>query len=301
MDNLDLQRLYTVDNGLLEGPRYDERTNDFIFSDARNGGVLSIAANGTVKTVIAHRRGIGGIALHESGGCVVTGRNVAFKHLDVAGQAQPTIVLIERDESTGRVGFNDLTTDALGRIYVGSMAFIALDEDVADPNLPAGDFWMIDTDGSVQRVAEDIRITNGTALSADGKTLYLSDSGRRVVFSFAVDPQSGRLGKRSVFAECKDGVPDGMAVAVDGSVWLTLAFAGQIVRYSAEGRTMQVFSIPDLMVTSLCFGGADRRTLYVVTGTPGKNPHDKAYVYATTVGIAGIPVALARTPTGDKR
>ena len=300
MDRLDLTRLYTVGNGLLEGPRYDVRTREFIFSDARNGGVLSIAPNGTVKTVIAHRRGIGGIALHASGGYVVSGRNVAFKMPDAAGEAQPTIVLIERDESIKRVGFNDLTTDAIGRVYVGSMAFVALDEDVSDPTLPSGDFWLIDIDGLVQRVAEDIRITNGTALAADGKTLYLSDSGRRVVFSFDVDPQTGRLGKRSIFAQCKDGVPDGMAVAEDGSVWLTLAFAGQIVRYSARGQPLQIFTIPDLMVTSLCFGGPNQRTLYIVTGTPGKDPSDKACVYATTVDVAGIPVALARTPTERK-
>ncbi len=301
MAKLDLQRLYAVENGLLEGPRYDERLDELVFSDARNGGVLSIGADRTLKTVIAHRRGIGGIALHEEGGCVVTGRNVAYKKLDVAGDAQPTIVLIERDESINRVGFNDLTTDSRGRVYVGSMAFVALEADLDDPALPSGAFWLVDTDGSVRRVADDIRITNGTALSADGRTLYLSDSGRRVVFAFDVDPETGNLGPRSIFIESKDGVPDGMAVAEDGSVWLTLAFAGKIIRYSRDGRPMQTFDVPDPMVTSLCFGGVDGRTLYVVTGADGKNPKDRAYVYSAPAGIAGIAVARARTPTGSNR
>lgn len=301
MDKLNLQRLYAVENGLFEGPRFDGRSGDLIFADARNGGVLSIAANGTVKTVIAHRRGIGGIALHHEGGCVVTGRNVVYKKPDVDGAAQPTIVLIERDEKINRVGFNDLTTDARGRVYVGSMAFVALEADLDDPALPAGAFWLIDTDGSVRCVAEEIRITNGTALSGDGRTLYLSDSGPRVVLAFDVDPETGDLGKRSVFIECKDGVPDGMAIAEDGSLWLTLAFAGKIIRYSAAGRPMQTFEVPNRMVTSLCFGGAEGRTLYVVTGTEGKNRQDKAYVYSAPVDISGIAVPHARTPTGDKR
>ena len=298
MAGLELKQLYAVENGLLEGPRYDERNGAFIFSDARNGGVLSIAPDGIVRTVIAHRRGIGGVALHEEGGCVVTGRTVAYKMLDVAGAAQPTITLIDRDESINRVGFNDLTTDARGRVYVGSMAFVALDADIDDPNLPPGAFWLIDTDGSVRRVADDIKVTNGTAMSADGRILYLSDSGRRVVFAFDVDPATGDLGKRSVFCEYKGGVPDGMAIAEDGSLWLTLAYAGKIIRYSASGATMQTFEVPNSMVTSLCFGGADGRTLYVVTGTEGKNPLDKAYVYAAPVDVAGIAVPRARVPTG---
>lgn len=298
MAGLELKQLYAVENGLLEGPRYDERNGAFIFSDARNGGVLSIAPDGTVKTVIAHRRGIGGVALHEAGGCVVSGRTVAYKKLDVAGAAQPTITLIDRDESINRVGFNDLTTDARGRVYVGSMAFVALDADIDDPDLPPGAFWLIDTDGSVRRVADDIKVTNGTAMSADGSILYLSDSGRRVVFAFDVDAATGDLGKRSVFCEYKGGVPDGMAIAEDGSLWLTLAYAGKIIRYSKTGVPMQTFEVPNPMVTSLCFGGGDGRTLYVVTGTEGKNPKDKAYVYSTPVDVSGIAVPRARVPTG---
>lgn len=298
MAGLELKQLYTVENGLLEGPRYDERSGEFFFSDARNGGVLSIAPDGSVKTVIAHRRGIGGVALHEDGGCVVSGRTVAYKKFDVAGAAQPTITLIDRDESINRVGFNDLTTDARGRVYVGSMAFVALDADIDDPNLPPGAFWLIDTDGSVRRVADDIKVTNGTAISADGRILYLSDSGRRVVFAFDVDPATGSLGKRSVFCEYKAGVPDGMAIADDGSLWLTLAYAGKIIRYSKAGVAMQTFEVPNPMVTSLCFGGRDGRTLYVVTGTEGKDPKDKAYVYSTLVDVAGIAVPRARVPTG---
>ena len=297
MATLDLHCLYSVKNGLLEGPRWDDREQALVFADARNGGVLKLDSDGKVHTVIAHRRGIGGMALHENGGCVVTGRNVAYKAYDKASQAQPTVVLIERDEANHRVGFNDLTTDARGRVYVGSMAFVALHEDIDDPKLRAGEFWVIDTDGAVRRVAQDIRVSNGTAMSADGGTLYLSDSSRRVVFSFPADVETGNLGERSVLIETPAGVPDGMAVAEDGSIWVTLAYAGKLILYSREGKPMQEFDIPDLMVTSVAFGGTDGRTLYVVTGAPNDQPQEAAKVYAARVDVAGIAVHRARTPT----
>ena len=297
MTTLDLKRIYSVKNGLLEGPRWDDRTQAVVFSDARNGGVLSLDATGKLDTVIAHRRGIGGIALHESGGCVVTGRNVAYKAYDKVGEVQPTVVLIERDELNHRVGFNDLTTDARGRVYVGSMAFVALHEDIDDPKLRAGEFWMIDTDGTVKCVAQDIRVSNGTAMSADGKTLYLSDSSRRAVFSFSADLETGKLGPRSVLLETPAGVPDGMAVAQDGSIWITLAYAGKIIRYTGEGKVIEEFDIPDKMVTSVCFGGVDGRTLYVVTGVPNDKPQEEAHVYTVRVDVAGFPIHRAKTPT----
>lgn len=300
MATLDLKRIYSVKNGLLEGPRWDDRAQALVVADARNGGVLSLDATGKLDTVIAHRRGIGGIALHEDGGCVVTGRNVAYKAYDKAVEAPPTVVLIERDEANHRVGFNDLTTDARGRIFVGSMAFVALHQDIDDPKLRAGEFWVIDTDGTVKRVAEDIRVSNGTAMSADGKTLYLSDSSRRVVFSFPADVETGKLGQRSVLLETPAGVPDGMAVAQDGSIWITLAYAGKMIRYTHDGRIMQEFDIPDKMVTSVCFGGADGRTLYVVTGAPNDKPQEEAHVYTARVDVAGVPVHRAKTPTAAR-
>jgi len=296
MAQLDLNCLHEIENGLLEGPRFDSKSGVLVFSDARNGGVLGLDATGQVKTLIAHRRGIGGVALHEHGGCVVTGRTVAYKPFDVNGQALPTLNLIDKDEATNRVGFNDLAVDKKGRIYVGSMGFVAMEADIDDPALPSGTFWLIDTDGSYRPVAEDIRITNGTAISGDERVLYLSDSGRKSVLAFDIDRASGDLGNRREFCKCPAGVPDGMAIAEDGSLWLTLAYAGKIIRYDKGGTVMQEFDVPDSMVTSVCFGGDDLRTLYVVTGAEGKDPKQKAHVFSCRVDVAGVPVYNAKTP-----
>ena len=297
MTHLDLKCLHEIENGLLEGPRFDAKSNMLIFSDARNGGVLGLDSQGQVKTLIAHRRGIGGVALHEKGGCVVTGRTVAYKPFDVNGQALPTINLIDRDEATNRVGFNDLAIDKKGRIYVGSMGFVAMEADIDDPSLPPGTFWLIELDGSYRAVADDIRITNGTAISEDERVLYLSDSGRKAVLAFDIDSVTGDLKNRRLFCNCPSGVPDGMAIAEDGSLWLTLAYAGKIIRYDKSGAVMQEFNVPDSMVTSVCFGGNDLRTLYVVTGAEGKDPKQKAHVFSCRVDVAGIPVHYAKTPT----
>ena len=52
--------------GLIEGPVWDQ-TRGLIFSDVPNGGVYRLSRRGEIETVVEHRRGIGGLALHEAG------------------------------------------------------------------------------------------------------------------------------------------------------------------------------------------------------------------------------------------
>ena len=62
--------------GLIDGPVWDPGRGLY-FSDVINGGVHLLDRAGTVSPVVPKRRGIGGMALHEAGGLVVGGRDIA--------------------------------------------------------------------------------------------------------------------------------------------------------------------------------------------------------------------------------
>ncbi|MGI9325565.1 MAG: SMP-30/gluconolactonase/LRE family protein [Pseudomonadales bacterium] len=273
--------------GLIEGPVWDPQRG-LLFSDVLNGGVFALDHSGAIKTLFEHRRGIGGMSLHESEGLIVSGRNIGFKPFG----GGPTLTLLERDESAGLVGFNDITTDAKGRIYAGSLGSSPVFDDGRAPQ--AGDLYLIDLDGSVRMVARDIQLTNGLGFSPDGKTLYHSDSGRRAVCCYAVQA-NGDLGDKQIFAKSDKGVPDGLAVSEDGAVWVALAGGGHGVEvYNADGSLRQFIEIPLPMCTSVCFGGADLKELFIVSGSDGA-PSDRAgAVYRLPVSVAGVPVACAR-------
>ena len=146
--------------GLIEGPVWDPERG-LLFSDVIFGGVHCLAPDGAVTTVFPHRRGIGGMAPHAAGGLVLTGRNVAFKSF--AGG--DTMVLLEGDVIPGGLGFNDMTTDAVGRIYVGSLRFRPT---AADETPEPACLHVIDLDGSNRILAEGILLTNGLGFSPDG-------------------------------------------------------------------------------------------------------------------------------------
>jgi xylono-1,5-lactonase len=274
--------------GLIEGPVWDQ-ARGLLFSDVMNGGVFCLGRSGKVETVVEHRRGIGGMALHEDGGLIVSGRNVAYK-----GPAREgTVVLLDRDPALGMVGFNDLTTDATGRIYVGSL--------VSDPFDPAerqnprpGWLHVIDTDGSSRSLADNILLTNGLGFSPDGRRLYHSDSAANIVGVYDVR-SDGSVGARRTFTRVGQGIPDGLAVSVDGAIWVAAARGGSaVIVFNADGSERERIGCPQPMVTSVCFGGDDLRDLYIVTGSEGAGRENAGSIFRIRVAVAGLPVPPAR-------
>lgn len=273
--------------GLVEGPLWDP-TRGLIFADVLVGGVFCIDRDGRVSTVFEHRRGIGGISAHAAGGLVVSGRNISFKPFD--GGA--TVTLLDRDEAAGNVGYNDITTDAAGRIYAGSLGASPVFADGREPS--AGDLYLIDLDGSSRKVGFDIMLTNGLGFSPDGRSLYHSDSRRQVVNCYDVH-DDGSLGDKRAFVHFDKGVPDGLAVAQDGRIWVALAGGGHgVAVVSAAGEVERLVEIPQPMATSVCFGGDDLQDLYIVSGSDGMDSDRAGAVYRTRVDVPGVPVAPAR-------
>lgn len=277
--------------GLIEGPVWDNERG-LLFSDVMFGGVYCLDKNAGVSTVFEHRRGIGGMALHEAGGLIVSGRNISFKSFAGGG----TITVLDRNEDEGNVGYNDITTDREGRIYAGSLGASPVFDDGREPR--AGDLYLIELDGSARIVAGDIQLTNGLGLSPDGRVLYHSDSRRQTVFCYDVRVD-GSLGEKAPFARTDDGVPDGLAVAEDGSVWVALAGGGRgVAVFDADGGFREHVEIPQPMCTSVCFGGDDLRDLYIVSGSDGMDSDRAGAVYKVRADVAGVPVPLARVKAG---
>ncbi len=277
--------------GLIEGPLWVSGRG-LMFSDVLNGGVFCLSPDGQVSDVFAHRRGIGGMSLHVDDGLIVSGRNISFKPFGGGG----TVTVLDRDEPAGLVGFNDITTDSAGRVYAGGLGASPVFADGREP--ASGNLYLIDLDGSSRVVGEDIRLTNGLGFSPDGRTLYHSDSLRRSVCCYDV-AESGDLGPKRTFVETERGVPDGLVVAEDGSVWVALAGGGQgVAVFESDGTHRQHIEIPHPMCTSVCFGGDDLQDLYIVSGSEGLDGDARGGVFKVRTEVAGLAVAPARVALG---
>ena len=273
--------------GLIEGPVWDD-ARGLLFSDVLQGGVFCVDPDNEVSTVFEHRRGIGGMSLHAGGGLVVSGRNISFKPFD----GGDTIMLLDRNEDAGNVGYNDITTDSQGRVYAGSLGASPVFDDGREPQ--AGELYLMELDGTARVVADDVQLTNGLGFSPDGKLLYHSDSRRQTVFCYSV-ADDGSLGEKRVFVVVEKGAPDGLVVSEDGAVWVALAGGGHgVAVYEPGGKQRELVEIPQPMCTSVCFGGSDLKDLYIVSGSDGSSAENTGAVYRTRTEVAGLPVPPAR-------
>lgn len=271
--------------GLIEGPVWDP-ARGLYFSDVINGGVHLLDRAGAVSLVVPKWRGIGGMALHEKGGLVVGGRDIACVLLDNGS----TRTLLSLDAIPGATGFNDLTTDRVGRVYVGSLAYRVFGGEAPRP----GYLHVIDLDGTMRTLSDGVMLTNGLGFSPDGSRLYHSDARAPLVRAYDVK-EDGSVGPWCKFASLGDDrVPDGLKVASDGSVWVADAHGGRVAVFNSDGTHRHDIAVPLPMVTSLCFAGDDLRDLYIVTGSRG-GPHENCgSIFHTRVEVAGLPLPLAR-------
>lgn len=270
--------------GLIEGPRVDER-NRLYFSDVPNGGVYRRSPDGSVETLIPRRRGVGGIAPNAAGGIVCSGRSLIC--WDEATRTSRD--LFTEWEGRALRGLNDLTVDAQGSVYVGSLEFDALS---ADKPIP-GNLFRVDPPNRVTRLWEGIQITNGMGFSPDGKLLYHCDSATGAVWAYDVAADRG-VKDRRVFGRLPEGWPDGMAVDTEGGVWVAVVRFGEVVRFKANGTLDRRIKMPAQMVTSLTFGGADMMDLYVVTADNAEDASRKGTIFRMRSDIPGLPVPKAR-------
>jgi gluconolactonase len=188
---------------------------------------------------------VGGIALHADGGLVISGKNIC--HVKDGA----TRILFTRDDAPG---FNDLFTDAQGRVYTGTMKS---DPFRIEGERVAGECWRIEGEGKGTELYGGVLLTNGIGFSPDGTRIYHCDTARACVLVHALDASGRATPLRPIPVE---GGPDGLAVDAEGGVWVALYQAGGVQRLLPDGRPERRIDVPARMVTSLCFGGGTSAT-----------------------------------------
>ena len=270
--------------GLVEGPRTDP-SGALWFTDARRDGVYCRAPDGTIATVIADRPSVGGLALHAEGGIVISGPNVVHWR---DGESR---MLLAQEGLLGM--FNDLHTDAAGRVYVGAIR-ADISDLRADPD-PPGEMYRIELDGTVKELYGDVGISNGIGFSPDGRRLYHVDSSSRGLWVHDVDDEGNLSGRRHIGrANFERGIPDGMCVDAQGNLWVAHVGGRRVVKLDENGEFLDELPVPARWVTSCAFGGADWRDLYVVSADNTDDESLGGCIWRCRPGVAGLPTPLAR-------
>lgn len=230
---------------------------------------------------------IGSFGLRTSGGAVVALRD-GFYLFDFNTGATTFLAAPARSVSGTR--FNDGKVAPDGRFFAGTM-------DEEHLSTPIASLYRLDPDGSVHSVVDQLIVSNGLAWSADGRTMFHSDSKRQVIWAY--EYLDGKVGQRRVVARPTEeiGRPDGAAADVEGFYWSSGISAGVLNRWSPDGRLDRSIPLPCSNPTAPCFGGPDMKTIYITSLRHDVPPEVLAAkplcggIFAVRVDVAGVPVS----------
>jgi sugar lactone lactonase YvrE len=243
---------------LGEGLRWDAERGELLRVDITAGQMFRdrIADDGTLIPIRTYQLPgtVCAVAPIEGARGWVLAAGRGFARLDPDG-AFGTIADVESVGSR----MNDGAADPRGRFWAGT---------VADRS-GAGVLYRLERDGRIEAVLDGLTTSNGIGWSPDGRTMYLADSGPRVVHAFDFDVETGATSRGRVLVEvpAEIGSPDGLTVDADGDLWVAIWGGGRIHRYSADGSLREVLAVPAVEATSCAFAGPGLDRLYVTTAT----------------------------------
>jgi len=117
--------------------------------------------------------------------------------------------------------------------------------------------YYLSPDRSVlKRVAEDLGQPNGIIGTPDGRILYIADIGKNKTWSYTPE-KDGSLSNKKLFCEMGS---DGMTIDTEGNVYLT---GKGVTVFDKNGKLIGNIEIPESWTANVCFGGKDRKTLFI--------------------------------------
>jgi sugar lactone lactonase YvrE len=249
---------------LGEGPTWDAGTGSLVWVDILGSTVHRFDPGPGTDEVTSVPQHVGAAKPRTNGGLVLNLRD-GVGLLEPSGELR-WLVYWAREGMRG----NDAAVDPAGRLWAGTMRY---------DQQPGGGFLArVGPGGQATVVLPAVTISNGTGWSPDERRMYYVDSPTRRIDVFDFETDTGEATDRRTWTEIADtdGVPDGLCVDADGCVWVAVHGAGQVRRYTPDGRLDRTIEVPARQTTACCFGGPDLSDLYVTTAREGFTEADAA-------------------------
>lgn len=268
---------------LGEGPVWVDRDEALWFTDIKRQNVHRFDPARSDRRSWTAPEQVGFVLPAQSGG-FIAGLQSGLHRFDPSPGEFEKLVEVEPDKPTNRL--NDGTVDPSGRLWFGTM-----DNAERDKN---GAFYRFEGGSLSETGLSGISITNGPAVSPDGRTLYWVDTLGGTIFACAIG-DDGAVGESRLVVRIAhaEGYPDGPTVDSEGCVWVGLYAGWEARRYSPAGELLEQVRFPVANITKIAFGGPELKTAYATTARQMLKPEElerqplAGGLFEFDVGVAG--------------
>jgi xylono-1,5-lactonase len=275
---------------LGEGPVWVERDAALWFTDIKRRKIYRYDPISGERSEWNSPEQVGFVLPAENGG-FIAGLQSGLYRFDPANGEFDRIIEVEPTIPTNRL--NDGVVDPAGRLWFGTMDNKERDK--------SGAFYCFDS-GELRRTnMTGISITNGPAVSPDGRTLYWVDTlGGTISACNIADDASLGPSRLIVRIPPAEGYPDGPTIDSDGCVWISLYGGWEARRYSPAGEILERVRFPVANITKIAFGGQDLRTVFATTARQLLKPDaleqqpQAGDLFQFETDVPGVPCPLVR-------
>lgn len=282
------QAVWEVGAQLGEGPVWDERDSALWFTDIKRRQVHRFDPGSGDRRSWDSPQQVGFIFPATSGG-FIAGLQSGLHRFDPGEGTFRLLAEVEPDRPDNRL--NDGVVDPLGRLWFGTM-----DDSEREKS---GAYYCFHRGKLSRTNLSGIAITNGPAVSPDGRVLYWVDTIRGTISSCQVNDDGSLEPSQLLFRiDPREGHPDGPAVDSEGNIWIGLYSGWEARRYSPAGELLDRVRFPVSNITKVAFGGPDRRTAFATTARHLLGADQLATqplagaLFAFPVAVPGIPGSL---------
>ncbi|HTY55014.1 MAG TPA: SMP-30/gluconolactonase/LRE family protein [Candidatus Binataceae bacterium] len=266
-----------------EGPRWHD--GKLFFSDMHAHRVISVTLEGKAENIVDVPNWPSGLGwLPDGTMLVVSMTDRRLMRLDRDG-----LKLVADISKLASFYCNDMVVDSKGRSYIGNFGYDLI---AGAPSKPA-EIVMVTPEGQARVVADQLAFPNGTVITPDGKTLIVGESFGHQMTAYDV-AADGSLSNRRVWAKLGESVPDGCCLDAEGAIWVATPMTNEVLRVKQGGEITHRVKT-DQMAIACMLGGADRRTLFVLT-SPSIDPAKCVALKAARIETMPVQVAGAGLP-----
>jgi gluconolactonase len=260
-----------------EGPVWDKANKRVLFSDIPRNMIWQWSAEGGLKeflkpsgytgteTFTGKEPGSNGLAFNKAGELILCQHGDRRLAKLVDGKF---VTLADKYMGKRLNSPNDLAIKSNGDIYFTDPPYglPGIEKDPAK-ELDFQGVYRYSAKGELTLLTKEMTRPNGIALSPDEKTLYVANSDPKDAIWKAFPVKAdGTLGEGKVFFDStksvgkeKPGLPDGLKVSQDGTIWAT--GPGGVYIFSPDGKHLGTLATG--VPTANCAFGDDGSTLYV--------------------------------------
>jgi len=275
--------------GLGHGLRFTEsprwRDDRLWFIDIHDNAIKSVSLTGDLRTEIELPFKPNGLGFLPDGSVVFSDAlNLKMKRWqdgvlhDFADLSETSVFCL-----------SDAITDAQGRTWVSDIGYNFWNPEAAPAETCV--IARIDPDGTVTKVAGDLRFPNGVVVTPDGKTLIIAETNGFCLTAYDIGAESS-LSNRRVWAQLPSGVqPDGICLDRQGGVWVSNPgeTGPRVLRVLEGGKVTHTVDL-DVHAYAVAVGGPDADQLFVCASA-SHDPAAIATVPSAKVMVVRLDVA----------